>query len=67
MKNGEDRVWGGPGGAERKPVFVESVLRGECRSGASRQQGLDGRGSCRELRGRGVRSFPSLNPLSPFQ
>lgn len=65
VKNGEDRVWGGPGVAERKPMFVESVLRGESRSGASKQQGLDERGSCTELGGGW--SFPSLNPLSPFQ
>lgn len=43
MKNGEVRVWGGPGRAERKPVFVDSVL-----SRASKRQGLDGRGSSRE-------------------
>ena len=64
MKNGEDRVWGGPGRAERKPVFVDSVLSGESRSGASEHQGLDGRGSSREW---GLWSFPSLNPLNPFQ
>lgn len=48
VKNGEVRVWGGPGRAERKPVFVDSVLSGESRSGASKQQRLDGRGLSRE-------------------